>query len=1149
MVPLLRRYSQIRVQATFAFGVVSLGIGALLVYHLTNGATQALTQRQTQALQAQARPIALLIDDGLAERQREVALLARRYGEVIDDPGARAEFQQRYLDAAQASYRYYTWIGAASLDGRVTSATRGLLLGESVAARPWFSQGKQGDYIGDAHYALLLQRLLQDGPGREPLRLIDFASPVTDRAGHLRGVLAAHVQWSWVDDVIHRAGHPDDSIDALLVGHDGQVLHPFDPQHQITSAGTAGSLPAAATLSWSDRGPCLTTSVAVSGPGSANLGWRVVLRQPVSVALAPAIRFRDTALLAGAVALPVLLLLFWWLAGRLQHVLQRHVANLRQYRDVVEEQSDLICRFGPDHRVTLANSAFCAYFGKTPSDFVGKAWAPLVYPADLAHVEAELARLTPTEPFVAVTNRLVTPHGVRWVQFYNRAFFDANGHLQEVLSVGRDITAIKVVEEARSRSEALLTRIGTLAGVGGWEYDPTSHSFSWTDLTRRLHRAPDGFNPSLQRALDFFAPEWRNSVELAVRRCAEEGKPFDFEAELVAFDGSRFWVRFSGEAEREGDRVVGVIGTLQDVQRKHEIEAQLAESNELMRVTLESIGDAVITTDQAGLVTWLNPVAEGLTGWRHHEALGRPIGEVFRICDAESSLPCHNPVEAALASGERYSQPLNVVLLRRDGAQFGIEDSAAPIRDLYGTVLGAVLVFHDVSERQRLSREMTWRATHDALTGLTNRAEFEVRLAHSLRLAQSDDRQHVLLFIDLDEFKAVNDTAGHAAGDDLLCQVASVLEDCVRSHDTVARLGGDEFAILLEDCPVEHGSLVAKKVCELVDNYRFHHDTHRYRIGTSIGVVAIEANSASPDLLMQAADSACYAAKTAGRNRIHVWQGSDPDLLAQRMQSQWSERLQAALDQNAFTLHAQRIVPCQTGNDAHAAGLCLEVLLRLPGDDGKLTLPGEFIPAAERFHLASRLDRWVLQHTCQLLGQQAAIAGAPHVQLVTVNLSGQSISDRAFQADVLALLRTATFDLRVLCLEVTETVAIANIGLARNFFEQLRSLGVRVALDDFGAGASSFGYLRNLPVDFLKIDGQFVRGLLDNPLDAAAVRCFTEVAQLQGLITIAEHVEIPAQQAALAAMGVDYLQGYLLHRPEPLAQLLAPMPAPTQAAA
>jgi len=474
----------------------------------------------------------------------------------------------------------------------------------------------------------------------------------------------------------------------------------------------------------------------------------------------------------------------------------------------------------------------------------------------------------------------------------------------------------------------------------------------------------------------------------------------------------------------------------------------------------------------------------------------------------------------------------------------------------------------NLTAHRKLTADAQFLATHDALTGLINRAQFESQLYEVLQRVQNDSgdstsnasnasnasstststsnsnssSEHALLVIDLDDFKRVNDAGGHSVGDQALQDVAKVLSASVRTSDTVARLGGDCFAIILRRCPVAQAAKVAMKICARMDTVRFGHGPQRFRIGTSIGLVPIDKRWDTTVALLQAADSAGRAAKEGGGNRLHTWFDSDQAIHAQQSEMQWAARIEQALDEDRFVLFAQRI----TALDKASAGIHAEVLLRMVNHDGALVAPGLFLPSAERYRLAQRIDRWVLSKAIDWLANCAA---PELVTTLSVNLSGNSVGDRAFHRWATDALTAAGAKLCAkLCLEITETATVAHMADATAFVQLVRAAGVRVALDDFGAGASSFGYLKVLPVDYLKIDGQFVRTLLTDPLDDVAVRCFVDVARVLGLKTVAEFVDHPAVLARLREIGVDFAQGFLLHRPAPLDELLGSLtPAPPPA--
>jgi diguanylate cyclase (GGDEF)-like protein/PAS domain S-box-containing protein len=806
------------------------------------------------------------------------------------------------------------------------------------------------------------------------------------------------------------------------------------------------------------------------------------------------------------------------------------IKSRQQLQQVTDHIPGLISHLDRDLKYSFVNRTYRDWYGVDPQTLLDMSaqqfYGELVYSKIAPYLQSALAGDEVITELDIVTNEQMRHCQVQLIPQRND-----QGEVVGLYSIQTDITERRKADLTLRARESFLARTGAVAGVGGWEFDIRDKELTWSDETKRLFEVVSSYRPTLEATLGFYKPEAMPIIRKHFEACIETAEPYDLELEIVTAKGRSLWTRFTGAAEFEEGKAVRVVGAFQDITGRKTLERDLAESHELVRVTLDSIGDAVITTDPAGHVVWLNPVAERLTGWTKDEARAKPLKDVFNVTNTETGQLILDPVAVCLAEGTSVGLQGHTTLRSRQGEDYGIEDLASPIRTADGGILGAVLIFHDVSEQRRLSLQMSHRATHDALTGLINRAEFELRLSRLLEGARLEASRHVLMYIDLDEFKVINDACGHAAGDQLLRQVSVLLQSAVRGRDTVARLGGDEFGVILEMCNIEQGREIAQKICNQVELYRFAHDGRRYRIGTSIGVVPVDLRWESSATVLQAADSCCYAAKDAGRNRIHLWVESDKTLLVRQGEMQWVNRLEAAIDENRFVLFAQHIEPI----GGPTPGLHCEVLLRLREDDGSMVLPGSFLPAAERFHLMARIDKWVLRKVIEML--EADAIELDRIDTIAVNLSGQSIGDRAFHRDLISMLREARFDPHKLCFEITETAAITNLGDAKVFIEEMRSLGVRIALDDFGAGASSFGYLRMLPLDYLKIDGQYITGL-DDPLNNAAVRCFCEVAKAVGVNTIAEFVEHSDVRDKLSAIGVDMAQGYLIHRPEPLAVLL-----------
>lgn len=573
-------------------------------------------------------------------------------------------------------------------------------------------------------------------------------------------------------------------------------------------------------------------------------------------------------------------------------------------------------------------------------------------------------------------------------------------------------------------------------------------------------------------------------------------------------------------------RVIAWEGTIADITDRKRAEQQVFAEKERAQVTLQSIGDAVISTDADGRIEYINPVAERLTAWSLEEARGRLIGEVLNLINEETREPIVNPLMGALGRGELGGPADQSVLVTRSGQEVAIQESAAPICDRQGRVIGAVIVFHDVTKERRLTRALSYQARHDALTGLLNRRAFDNRLHAVVDSAQSGEGSYALLYLDLDQFKLVNDTCGHEAGDRLLRDVTSLLQAKVRASDTIARLGGDEFGVLLEGCTLEQATRIADGIRLGIRDYRFVWGASTLSVGASVGVVQIDASTKSVASVLSAADIACYAAKDEGRNRIHIYEA---DGASQREMS-WVSRLTRAVEDNRLELYFQPIVPVGSTGCTYFH----ELTVRLRDDDGQLVPPGEFIPAAERYNIMSGIDRWVLQQAIRLL-EALHRQGRP-LPLLAVNLSGTSLNDLAFADLILGSVGPPEIAAG-LCFEITETAAVASLAHATRFMGELKSRGCKFALDDFGTGLSSFMYLKTLPVDFLKIHGQFISQVATDPVDRSMVEAISKVGRALGIATVAEWVECPAVLEELRRIGVDFAQGYLLAAPRPIADL------------
>lgn len=576
-----------------------------------------------------------------------------------------------------------------------------------------------------------------------------------------------------------------------------------------------------------------------------------------------------------------------------------------------------------------------------------------------------------------------------------------------------------------------------------------------------------------------------------------------------------------------------VMGTLLERERakeqRREMTVAIRREKELAQVTLGSIGDAVVRTDRNGRIAYLNGSAENMLQVAAGDVLGKPVGEVLRWPCSAGSDDAAALARKVYRRRERIDLSEPVVLLAGDESHRAVEVSATPFDLNDPADQGVVMVLRDVSQTRRLAMALSYQAAHDPLTGLVNRREFDRRLAELCASGGVRGNHHALLFVDLDRFKVINDTCGHRAGDELLKQLSALLHKRMRQSDTLARLGGDEFGVLLPGCALADAVNIASDLQRVIDGFRFAWEGRQFAVGSSIGVLPFDDSNSSPGELLSAADHACYAAKDRGGNRVFVYQSNDDSLVKRSGEVRWVARLPDALDAGRFQLFAQPIVPLS----GDPTIVHQEILVRLVQEDGSLVLPGAFIPAAERFGLMPRVDRWVVDQALRL---HAALGKADEVPLFFINLSGASLSNDGFVEFLRERLARHGAYAKRLCFEVTETAAISNLTHAAELIESLSKFGCSFALDDFGAGMSSFPYLKNLPVGFLKIEGSFIRAIEPQSLDHALVDAINRVAHHVGLVTIAEHVEDRGTLELLRALGIDYAQGYALGAPTLLSE-------------
>lgn len=578
-------------------------------------------------------------------------------------------------------------------------------------------------------------------------------------------------------------------------------------------------------------------------------------------------------------------------------------------------------------------------------------------------------------------------------------------------------------------------------------------------------------------------------------------------------------------------RIKGLLNTIRNASTEQQPEKQSTLIN-AARMILDFQTDAAIAIDLDGAIAYMNHKGEQLSGFKLGEAQGQHLDQIIKLANLERMELFTGLTQKVILQARTLKIPSDTVLISRAGKKLSVEGSMAPVFGADGKLQGVVLVLHDVSQAKELSAQLAHQANHDALTGLINRREFERRAEQALISANNNGAQHALCFMDLDQFKVVNDTCGHAAGDELLRQVSSLLQTRMRSRDTLARLGGDEFGLLLENCPLDEAERIAQEILFTIQSFRFDWQGQTFTIGVSIGITAITQLSEDIAKVMSNTDSACYAAKEKGRNRVQVFQMDDKELGNRREEMNQVNRISSAIDENRLTLYVQPIM--SLGSKPTNGDHC-EILVRMLTRDNQLVMPNSFIPAAERYGLMPRLDRWVIENAFSMYQRLYPSADPQRKNTWAINISGDSLGSPGLIEFIREQASKYNVPPQDICFEITESAAIASVSKAIDFIWGLKTDGFRFALDDFGKGMSSFAYLKNLPVNYLKIDGEFIQDLINDKINHGLVEAMNRVGQVMGLETIAEWVESTEVMNKLRDMGVNHVQGYVIGKPSPLA--------------
>lgn len=666
--------------------------------------------------------------------------------------------------------------------------------------------------------------------------------------------------------------------------------------------------------------------------------------------------------------------------------------------------------------------------------------------------------------------------------------------------------------------------------VGTWESNVQSGAFDcnerWAEIIGYTLEELEPLSRDTWKKLAH-PDDWNRSRDLIEKHFRGETERYEMEVRMRHKNGSWIWIHDRARVSswtNDGEPWL-ISGTHQDI-----TERKLAEQ-ELRKLSraIEFSSSAVIISDMNGFIEYVNPKFSEITGYARGEAIGQ---NPRFLLDSETAEAEFRAVYETIASGLDWKG--EVRNRKKDGSLYWARDSVSGVENAEGQITHQVCIHDDITREYKLNEQLSFQASHDTLTGLINRPEFEKRVARLLSTSRQDQDTHALCFMDLDQFKVINDTCGHVAGDELLRQLGSVLQSKVRHRDTLARLGGDEFGILMEHCTLEQSRRVAESILDVIRGFHFSWEGQSFRIGISIGLVAISGDVSDLTELLKQADAACYMAKDLGRNRIHIYRTEDLQMARRHGEMQWVARINQALDENRFCLFAQPIIPLDGSGAQH-----FEFLLRMLDEKGDIIPPGAFLAAAERYDLIEKLDAWVVKNAFSLMEKHADFFD--RVEFVSINLSGKSLTSPEFLEFIVSEIRKTGISAGKVCFEVTETIAISNLSSASTFISILKDIGCYFALDDFGSGLSSFGYLKSLPVDFLKIDGMFVKDIVDDPIDRAMVKSINDIGQVMGMQTIAEFVENDEIKRILVEIGVNYAQGFGIGKPRPIEELIGAM--------
>ncbi len=699
-----------------------------------------------------------------------------------------------------------------------------------------------------------------------------------------------------------------------------------------------------------------------------------------------------------------------------------------------------------------------------------------------------------------------------------------------------DNTAGSQTEVALIESENKFQNVIQGAQEGIWEWHAGLEGSEWWSqpMYELLGLKVDECEIGLSHLQKLIHPDDRDAFANAwAKLITEKGKYLLLETRVAVKKQGYRWFVIRGTADYDfTGNAKKVVGSISDIHLQKQAQVQLADEKDKVVATLRSIVDAVITTNERGEVQYTNQAAARFLNCSEEEAKEKHIEKIIDLYEEESDKKIENPILSCLSGRQKKNQKLNADIVTKTGAKYTVQLMVTPLISQTGKLYGAVTVMNDVTNLRLLARRLRYQASHDSLTSLINRSEFERNVRKAILVAKNKLKRSSLIYLDLDRFKMVNDLYGHAAGDELLIQFSNLVKSKLRGSDILARLGGDEFALLLSGCNLDEAEEKAHEILQSIQEYKFIWEQKSFNVEASIGVAEINQKCFDLSYVLSSVDSACYLAKESGRNCVRVFREGDVDINRRRGQERWLQRFDKALNEGRLLVTAQSIINIKADKDSQIDKNGFEILIRMEDDNGRLVPPNAFLPAVERYNRAPKLDRWILDKVLRLLADNRNVLA--QIDKCSINLSGQSLASEGFLPFIVAKLKEYNIQPSKICFEITETAAIANLDQATSFVQSLKDLGCYFALDDFGSGLSSFAYLKTLPVDFLKIDGMFVKDIHNDNVSRAMVKAINEMGHVLGKQTIAEYVENEEILNILKDIGVDFAQGFHAGRPEPI---------------